>query len=212
VLVPERVDRFDRGIRGILSGLLVATAALPASAQTETVWRGNVRIEGMIREPGGYHPYVTTVILRLREGGRASVPGGVRTPLISDGSVMDVRTGVYEDTGQRVCVGTGTEELPGRRLGHLETKQGRTSYHLVIPRAFGAFACGTNNVIERDRRVIIGLGDPETGEIETADSVPRVLEQGGSVMRGAFRSATHRNGNDYEYVVSWSASREAVSR
>jgi hypothetical protein len=187
-------------------------AASSALAQTETAWRGTVEISGMIHEPGGYHPYVTTVSLRLREGDRVPVAGGVRAALISDGSIVEVRTEVYQTTGQRICAGTGTEALPGRSMGYLETRAGRTSYHLVMPRAFGAFACGTNHVIHRDRRVVIGLGDPEAGEVETADSVTRVLEQGDSVMRGSFRSTAHRLNNDYEYVVSWSASRAAVRR
>jgi hypothetical protein len=108
-----------------------------------------------------------------------------------------------------LCSGTGTETLSGRSLGYLETKAGQTSYHLVIPRAFGAFACGRNHVVNRDRRVVIGVGDPEAAEIETADSMPRLLEHGDSVMKGSFRATKNRRPNDYEYDVSWSATREA---
>ncbi len=50
------------------------------------LWQGTVAVDGMIYEPSGYHPYKTTVSLRLREFERVAVPGGFRVRLVSDGS------------------------------------------------------------------------------------------------------------------------------
>ena len=183
---------------------LVAVAALPSAAS----WRGTFKVDGMIHEPSGYHPYITTVSFRLREAERVTIPGGFRAPLISEGSIYDVQTKVYRSGGVLLCSGTGTETLTGRTLGYLETKAGRTVYHLLIPRAFGAFACGRNHVVDVDRGVIIGMGDPEAADIETADSVIRLLEHGDALMKGSFRSTKTRGSVDYEYDVSWSLVRE----
>ena len=149
--------------------LLLAVAAGPVGA----AWRGTVIVEGMIHEPGGYHPYEATIKLHLREAGRKAMPGGFRVALVSDGSINAVRTSVHQTDGPTLCSGTGTETLAQRPIGYLETRAAQTTYHLAIPRAFGAFACGHNNAIKRDRVVVIGHGDPEPAEIETADSVVR---------------------------------------
>jgi type 1 glutamine amidotransferase len=45
-------------------------------ASPHRAWRGAVVVEGMIHEPGGYHPYRTTASLRLRESEPLAVPGG----------------------------------------------------------------------------------------------------------------------------------------
>jgi hypothetical protein len=108
--------------------------------------------------------------------------------------------------------GHGTATLPNRAIGYLEMKAGRTTYHLVIPRAFGAFTCGQNQVIKRDRVVIIGDGDPESAEIETANTVLRMLASTGSVMKGAFESTKSRGQVRYEYKISWSVTREVSAR
>lgn len=170
-------------------------------------WQGMVIVDGMIYEPGGYHPYKTTISLRLRESERVAVPGGFRVPLASDGSVYEVVTSVHQTDGPMLCSGTGTETLTGRTIGYLETKAGKSTYHLALPRAFGAFACGRNKTTGADRIVIIGRGDPEAADIEMADLVVRRLEAGASVMKGSFRSSKTRGPVRYEYDVSWSLTR-----
>jgi hypothetical protein len=90
----------------------------------------------------------------------------------------------------------------------VETTAGTPTYHLAVPRAFGAFACGKNHALKRDRVVIIGAGDPEPAEIETADSVRRTLERGSSMMQGSFDSTRTRVDVRYEYKISWSLNRE----
>jgi hypothetical protein len=146
-------------------------------------WRGTVKVDGMIYEPGGYHPYVATITLHLREGERSVVPGGFRVALVSEGSTNAVRTSVHQTGGLMLCSGTGTETLPRRAIGYLDTKAGQTTYHLAVPRAFGAFTCGQNHAVKRDRVVMIGDGDAEPADIETGDSVLRTLEEANSVLR-----------------------------
>ena len=182
-----------------------ATAASPEAGAS---WRGTVTVDGMIHEPSGYHPYKTTISLRLREAERVAVPGGFRAALVSEGSVYQVQTSVHQTNGPMLCSGTGTETLTGRTIGYLETKAGKATYHLALPRAFGAFACGRNHTTGADRFVIIGLGDPEAADVETADPLVRALEAEGSLMKGAFRSSKTRGPVRYEYDVSWSVTRD----
>ena len=183
---------------------VLAMALLAASA----LWRGTVIVDGMIYEPGGYHPYKSTINLRLRESEGVAVPGGLRVPLASDGSVYEVQTSVHQTNGPMLCSGTGTETLTARTIGYVETKGGKATYHLALPRAFGAFACGRNHTTGANRFVIIGLGDPEAADIETADPVVRALEAGGSLMKGTFRASKTRGPVSYEYDVSWTVTRE----
>lgn len=175
-------------------------------------WQGTVIVDGMIYEPSGYHPYKTTIALRLRESESVAVPGGFRVPLVSDGSVYEVVTSVHQTDGPMLCSGTGTETLTGRAVGYLETKAGKTSYHLALPRAFGAFACGRNHATGANRFVIVGLGDPEAADIETADPLVRALEAGDSLMKGSFESKKTRGVVRYEYNVSWTVTRERLER
>jgi len=185
-----------------------AIALLGVSA----LWQGTVIVDGLIYEPGGYHPYKTTISLHLRESERVAVPGGFRVPLASDGSVYEVQTSVHQTNGPMLCSGTGTETHTGRSIGYVETKGGKATYHLALPRAFGAFACGRNHTTGADRFVIIGLGDPEAADIETADTVVRALEAKGSLMKGTFRANKTRGPVRYEYDVSWSLTREPSPR
>jgi hypothetical protein len=186
-----------------------ATIAFLAAA---AVWQGTVIVDGMIYEPGGYHPYKTTISLRLRESERVAVTGGFRAPLVSDGSVYETVTSVHQTEGPMLCSGTGTETLTGRTVGYLEATERKTSYHLALPRAFGAFACGRNHTTGRDRWVVIGLGDQEAADIETADPLVRTLEATDSVMKGAFQSKKTRGAVRYEYSVSWSVTRQPAAR
>src|SRR5262245_17582464 len=161
----------------------------------------------MIHEPGGYHPYSATIALRLRESERVPVTGGFRIPLVSDGSVNEVQMSVHQVGGPVLCSGVGVEALPDRTIGYLEAKGGRTTYRLAIPRAFGAFACGQNRAIKRNRVVTIGVGDAVAAEIETQDSVVRELDESNSVMQGSFESTKTRGPVRYEYSISWSITR-----
>ena len=183
-------------------------APVIALLAVSALWRGTVTVDGMIHEPSGYHPYKTTIGLRLREAERVAVPGGFRAALVSEGSVYQVQTSVHQTNGPMLCSGTGTETLTGRTIGYLETKAGKATYHLALPRAFGAFACGRNHTTGADRFVIIGLGDPEAADVETADPLVRALEAEGSLMKGAFRSSKTRGPVRYEYDVSWSVTRD----
>lgn len=192
-----------------ISALLLIVAGVPES---DPSWRGTVKVDGMIYEPGGYHPYVATITLHLREAEKSVVAGGVRVALVSEGSTNDVRTSVHQTGGLMLCAGTGTETLPRRAVGYLETKAGQTTYHLAVPRAFGAFACGQNHAIKRDRVVIIGDGDPELLEIETSDSALRTLDDTNSVMKGSFESTKTRGAVRYEYRISWSVTREPSNK
>jgi hypothetical protein len=171
------------------------------------LWRGSAVVEGVVHEPGAYHPYVSTATLRLREGAREGVPGGVRVALVSEGSTLAVSTEVRQLQGGLVCSGRGAEAIPDGPMGYVESIGGETSYHLVLHRAFGAFACGENHVVRRDRVVIIGRGDPEAAEIETADSLLRRLA--GAGMEGTFRASKTRGSVSYEYEVRWSLKRES---
>jgi hypothetical protein len=182
-------------------------SAIPFLA-VSALWQGTVVVDGMIYEPSGYHPYKTTISLRLREAGRVTVAGGFRVPLVSEGSVFETVTSVHQTEGLMLCSGTGTETLTGRTIGYLEMKARKTSYHLALPRAFGAFACGRNHTTGADRWVVIGLGDLEAADIETADPLVRTLDAADSVMKGAFQSRKTRGAVSYEYDVSWSLTRD----
>ena len=192
-----------------VSALLLLVARVPEYGPS---WSGTVNIDGMIYEPGGYHPYSATITLRLREADRSVITGGFRVALVSEGGTNDVRTSVHQTGGLMLCAGTGTETLPGRAIGYLERKADQTTYHLAVPRAFGAFACGHNRAIKRDRVIIIGDGDPEPAEVETSDSVLRALDDTNSVMAGSFESTKTRGAVRYEYKVSWSLTREPSNK
>jgi hypothetical protein len=197
----------DRDLVLSLASLALAAALGPPAVPS--YWQGVVKVDAMIHEPGGYHPYVAAITLRLREGERLAVPGGFRVPLVIDGGVNDVRTSVHLESGLEICSGVGREALPKRVVGYLESMAGRpATYRLAIPRAFGAFACGKQHATRRDRVVLIGQGDPEAAEIETADAAVRTLEPRGADMHGAFGAARARGPVRYEYKISWSLTRE----
>src|SRR5512141_2548858 len=61
--------------------------ALAAPVASGYSWSGVVTVIGMTHEPpAGYQPYAATITLRLLEGERVVVAGGVRVPLVSRGS------------------------------------------------------------------------------------------------------------------------------
>lgn len=86
----------------------VSAAAVAVSALLEVgaTWHGVVKVDGLIHEPGGYHPYTATITLQLRESGPVSGTDGRRV-LISDGSVNDVQTSVHQTGGPLLCSGIG---------------------------------------------------------------------------------------------------------
>jgi len=192
-----------------VGALLLMVAGMPESGAS---WRGTINVDGMIYEPGGYHPYVATITLHVHEAERWALQSGYRVALVSEGGTNEVQTSVHQTGGPMLCRGTGTETLPSRSIGYLESKGGRTTYHLAVPRAFGAFACGHNRAIKRDRVIVIGDGDPEPAEIETSDSVLRTLDETSSVMAGFFESTKTRGAVRYEYKVSWSLTREPSNK
>jgi hypothetical protein len=186
----------------------VLSLALAAPGASGYSWSGVVTVIGITHEPpAGYHPYAATITLRLLEGPQVVVAGGVRIPLLSHGSRNAARTSVHQADGLTFCSGKGEEALPRAVIGYLEAKGGRTTYHLAVPRAYAAFLCGENHASPWNRVVVIGRGDPEPAEIETEDSVARVLENGGTRMEGAFDSTARRGPNHYEYTVRWSLTR-----
>jgi len=180
----------------LVAGLLLAT------------WQGVVSVEGMIREPGGFHPYRATITLHLLEGDRLPIRGGFRVPLASNDSTNEVQTSVHQTEGLMLCSGAGKETLPSRVVGYVETRAGQSTYHLAVPRAFGAFACGEDQKIKRDRVVVIGAGDAEPAEIETADPRTREVGKEGSLMEGAFVATKTRGPVSYDYKVTWSLVRQ----
>jgi hypothetical protein len=179
----------------------LAMTAPPASGYS---WSGIVTITGVTHEPpAGYHPYTATMTLRLLEGDRVAVAGGFRVPLFSHGSRNAAQTSVHQADGLTFCSGRGEETLPSAVIGYLEARGGRMTYHLALPRAYAAFLCGENHASPWNRVVVIGRGDPESAEIETEDSVVRVLEDGDTLMKGTFEATMTRSPNHYEYSVRW---------
>ena len=94
--------------------VLLVAALGPSGAVA--YWQGVVKVDGMIHEPGGYHPYVATITLRLREGERVGVPGGFRVPLVSDGGVNDARTSVHQEGGLLLCSGIGSGDAEAAEI------------------------------------------------------------------------------------------------
>lgn len=191
-------------MRGAIAVLALSMAWVQ---EPQVDWHGTVTVTGMIHEPEGYHPYTTTATLRLHEGERVRTDGALRVSLISDSSMIDVEHSLFQSDGSLVCSGSGTEELPNGTIGYLETKGRKTRYHLAIPRAFGAYACGQNRKTTANRFVIVGSGDHEPVRIETEDREVRFLVEADSVMRGVFESTKSRGAVSYEYKVEWNVVR-----
>jgi hypothetical protein len=186
------------------------------------VWTGSAQVDVMIWEPGGEHPYKTDFDLEYREGARTLIldaKGGVvahRVQLIPQRIAINVH---HEVHGLANCAGGGQEVITRGPDGEIVLPlQGREFtdslgfrvpaagiYQLVLPRAAGAFACGTKkNAV--DRRVVLGsrLFYPD-GEIDAADTEPRLLESGGSRMQGSYEFSDVRRGGPvrHDYHVKW---------
>lgn len=186
------------------------------------VWAGTARVDVMIWEPGGEHPYTTEFQLEYSEVGRTPIHDskgtliGHRVRLLPRRIALNVH---HQVRGLLNCTGAGREvvtdgpngelvlPVPGKAVvddvGFRVPRAG--AYQFVLPRAVGAFACG-NQRNAGDRWVIVGsrLYHP-AGHIEAADAEPRVLEAGGTRMRGsyAFSDASRQQPVRHDYKVDW---------
>jgi hypothetical protein len=172
--------------------------------------------------------------LAYREAGRAPLvdaDGAVRgyqVRLVPERIAIDVHHEVRHQDGRSICKGGGREDVTGapegriviasdRRLASRVRRSTTSAYQLVLPRAVGAFACGsTRNV--RDRRVVIGarVFDPvdPAAEIETADASVRSLDPDGLVMKGVYESSDAATGRAvrHDYTVRWELRRGVPQR
>jgi hypothetical protein len=188
-------------------------------------WTGTAQVDVMMWEPGGEHPYATAFDLAYREVGRAPIldaNGGVRgyqLRLVPERVAIDVRHEVRHVDGRSICKGGGREDVTGAPEGRIVRAawgaalpgldaSTASAYQLVLPRAVGAFACGTTRNV-RDRRVVIGSRlfdavDP-AAEIETTDASVRSLDPGGLVMKGVYQSSDAATGRTvrHDYTVRW---------
>jgi len=208
---------------------MTAPVALAAA-----LWTGTAQVDVMMWEPGGEHPYATTFELVYREAGRTpirdatGVVRGHEVRLVPERVAIDVQHEVRHQDGRSICKGGGREVVTGAPEGRIvvaaagATLPGfdgpsTSAYQLVLPRAVGAFACGSRRNV-RDRRVVIGarLFDPvdPAAEVETADASVRSFDAGGLRMQGAYESsdAARRGPVRHDYKVRWELRRQAQER
>jgi len=197
-----------------------------ASLLTTVLWVGVAQVDVMIWEPGGEHPYTTDFELEYREAERTPIRS--RTTLVGYSVRLvpaRIATKVHHVVrGLLNCSGTGEElivdgpdaqlvvTLPGKdavsAIGTRVPSAG--AYQIVLPRAIGAYACGTKRNAG-DRWVIVGSGlFHPAGDIDAADSALRVLEATGTRMRGsyAFSDASRRQPVRHDYKVTWDLHRQ----
>jgi hypothetical protein len=183
------------------------------------LWSGTAQVDAMIWEGGGEHPYTTDFTLDYRETSRTPVRDasgaviGHRVRLVPSRIALRARHTVR---GLLNCTGGGEEivtEAPEAEV--VVPLEGRTAgaYQLILPRAIGAFACGSQKN-RGDRRVGIGSG-LFLADVEVADAEPRFLEGNGSRMRGAYQERHVRNYSAsaqhlvrYEFNVKWDLHRD----
>lgn len=190
------------------------------------LWRGTAQVDVMIWEGGGEHPYLTDFELAYREDQRTPVLDargkmvGHRIRLVPERIALKAQ---HEVRGLLNCTGTGQQvvaEGPSAEL--IVPLRGATlaatlgfevppagAYQLVLPRAIGAFACGTNKTNAGDRAVGIGNGVFRP-DVEVADPQPRFLAERGTRMHGSYRWRQNRNYSSeaqhlirYEFRVRW---------
>jgi hypothetical protein len=217
------------------SGRIVAVEWADLDDRKEAaLWTGTAQVDVMMWEPGGEHPYTTTFDLAYREAGRTpvldanGVVRGHEVRLVPERVAIDVHHEVRHQDGRSICKGGGREAVTGGPEGRIRVAAtGRalpgldgpraSAYQLVLPRAVGAFACGTRKNV-RDRRVVIGarLFDPvdPAAEIETADASVRSLDSGGLAMKGVFESSDAATGRAvrHDYTVRWELRRGVQER
>lgn len=193
------------------------------------LWTGTAQVDVMMWEGGGEHPYTTDFELTYREASRTPVLDakgavvGHRIRLVPQRIALKAR---HEVRGLLNCTGGGEEVVaeapPAELVVPLKGKElaGAAglavapvgAYQLVLPRAVGAFACGTKRNAA-DRRVGIGSGLFLT-DVEVADTQIRSLEGDGSRMRGAYQERHERNYSAspqhlvrYEFNLKWDLQR-----
>jgi hypothetical protein len=196
-----------------------------SARESVVLWTGTAQVDVMIWEPGGEHPYATTFELTYREAGRTPIRGasgvarGDEVRLVPVRVATEVRHEVRHTDGRSICRGGGHEAVTGAPEGRLVIAPSgvrlpgfdaslTSAYQLVLPRAVGAFACGTRKNL-RDRRVVIGarLFDPvdPAAEIEVRDASVRTLDSGGLAMTGSYKSSDAATGRTvrHDYAVRW---------
>jgi hypothetical protein len=195
----------------------VTLSTLGAALLGVVLWRGTARVDRMIWESGGEHPYTTDFTLEYRETSRSPIRDatgaviGHRVRLVPSRIALRAR---HEVRGLLNCTGGGQEMVADAPDAALVVPVGGSGsgpggvYQLVLPRAIGAYACG-NKRNAGDRRVSIGTGlFPADVEVEDAES--RSLEGNASRMRGAYQDRHSRNYSAsaqhrvrYEFNVEW---------
>ena len=201
--------------------------ALGPALLSAVVWIGTAQVDLMIWEPGGEHPYTTDFELEYREAERTPIQGprgtllGHRVRLVPQRIVTRVR---HEVRGLLNCKSAGQESItvgrdarlvvpvPGKEV--LDEAGSRVPapgvYQIVLPRAVGAFACGSKRNAG-NRQVIVGSGlfHPE-GDIDAADRESRLLQDAGARMRGSysFSDAFRRQAVRHDYKVTWDLRRQ----
>jgi len=203
--------------------IAVAPAALAA-----VLWIGTARVDVMIWEPGGEHPYTTDFTLEYREAERTPIReagGGIvayTVRLVPQRIAIAVHHTVR---GLLNCSGGGQESITdapdGRMIVPVAGKEavsaiGRPipaagAYQIVLPRAVAAFACG-NKRNAGDRWVVLGSGlFHPAGDIDAADVEVRVLQSSGTRMGGSysFSDASRHQAARHDYAVTWDLRRQA---
>ena len=164
------------------------------------VWAGTAQVDVMIWEPSGQHPYTTDFTLEYSEESSAS-----DVSLVPRRVGIDVRHEVQHADGGLICSGGGREIVKSAPNGTISLRANPGLYQIVLPRAVGAFACGSK-VNARDRQVVIGSGLFEVpGEVDAADTESRRVTSGGSVVQGEYRSsdAARKGAVRHDYHVRW---------
>jgi hypothetical protein len=188
-------------------------------AATQVIWSGTARVDVMIWEPGGEHPYTTDFTLEYSEEPGTPRPNGSGLPvartlsLVPTRVAVDGRHQVGHTHGRPLCSGGGRDIVKAATSGTITIlRDGSGRYQLVLPRAVGAFACGSK-VNARDRQVVIGTGLFEVlGEVDAADAEARTLQANGSAMRGEYRSSDAARGGPvrHDYNVRWHIQRHST--
>jgi hypothetical protein len=146
------------------------------------------------------------------------VPGD-EVRLVPERIANEVHHEVRHADGPSICRGGGREVMTRAPEGRIAVARSgsrlpgfdapvTSAYRLVLPRAVGAFACGTRKN-PRDRRVVIGarVFDPvdPAAEIETRDVSVRTLDSGGLAMTGSYKSSDAGTGRTvrHDYTVRW---------
>ena len=187
-----------------------------------TLWVGSARVDVMIWEPGGEHPYTTDFELEYREADPSPIHASNGAEVGRDIRLVPLRIATrvqHTVRGLLNCSGSGQEVItdgpagavfvpfPGWKgvsaLGTPVPAAG--AYQIVLPRAVGAFACGTKKNAG-DRWVVVGSGlFHPAGDVDAADRVVRSPEAAGTRMRGSFSfsDVSQHRAVRHDYRVTW---------